>query len=299
MIVEISKIDVERYPELAWFMSRRESDLFHAFEPAPGIFIAESPKVIERALGQYEVLAVLAAREDLAADSSDGRLLRRLLGSGAEDKIGQMIPEGVNVYAAPRAELSRLSGFIYSRGALAAMRRKEAAGADSFYQKILGGTDKRHRIAVLCEVVNPTNTGAIFRSAAALGIEGILLSPDCCDPLYRRAIRVSMGTVFQIPWAFDPDFSWEDGKNAGLEKLKAYGFRTASMALKTDTVPIDDPALKAEERLAIVLGNEGSGLPDRMVEASDYTVMIPMAAGVDSLNVAAASALAFWELGRK
>ena len=192
----------------------------------------------------------------------------------------------VPVYTAPFSVLTQLTGFKLTRGMLCAMKRPAAPKPE----KLCCGSC---RLAILEHVVNPTNVGAIIRSAAALGMDGVLLTPDCSDPLYRRAIRVSMGTVFQIPWAFFPeDVDW-------MEFLKTMGIRTVAMALRRDTVAIDDPKLLSEERLAIILGTEGEGLEEETIDRCDYTVKIPMAAGVDSLNVAAASAVAFWELGRK
>lgn len=248
-----------------------EGQLLNRHEPEKGIFIAESPKVIERALDAgCEPVSCLA--EDRQIEGEAAPVLARL--------------QAVPVYTAPFSVLTQLTGFKLTRGMLCAMKRPaptapEILCRDSF------------RLAVLEHVVNPTNVGAIIRSAAALGMDGVLLTPDCSDPLYRRAIRVSMGTVFQIPWTFFPD--GEDW----MTFLKEQGFRTVAMALRNDTVTIDDPCLLSEEKLAIILGTEGEGLEEETIDRCDYTVKIPMAAGVDSLNVAAASAVAFWELGRK
>ena len=207
-------------------------------------------------------------------------------GKGAE--ILARCPADIPVYAAELEVLTQLTGFHLTRGMLCAMRRPKLPSVEDVCR------DAR-RVVVLENVMNPTNIGAIFRSAAALGMDAVLLSPTCCDPLCRRAIRVSMGTVFQIPWArLQPD---EEGNRFG--RLKALGFRLAATALKNDSVSIDDPRLAAEPRLAVVMGTEGTGLEQSAIDSCDYTVMIPMHHGVDSLNVAAASAVAFWQLGRR
>ena len=193
-------------------------------------------------------------------------------------------------YTAEFDVLTQITGYKLTRGMLCAMRRPKPLSVE----EVCAGT---HRIAILENVVNPTNVGAIFRSAAALNMDAVLLTPDCSDPLYRRSIRVSMGTVFQIPWTYFPeDASWPED---GMKLLKESGFKTVSMALRNDSVEINDPVLHAEERLAVILGTEGEGLASTTIADSDYTVKIPMSHGVDSLNVAAASAVAFWELGGK
>ena len=246
-------------PELDLFSRYSESQLYHINEPAPGIFIAESPNVIRRALNAgYEPVSVLI--EDRQTDPWIPELF-----SDYPD---------LPVYTAAASLLTNLTGFALTRGLLCAMKRKPMPSVD----EICKG---KHRIAVLENVVNPTNIGAIFRSAAALGMDAVLLSSGCSDPFYRRAARVSMGTVFQIPWTYFPK-----------------GYKTAAMALKEDSVSIDDPGLLSEEKLAVILGTEGDGLASATIDGCDYTVMIPMAHGVDSLNVAAASAVAFWELSR-
>lgn len=263
-------------PELDVYARLSENQLYHLYEPDAGIFIAESPNVIERALNAgYEPLSFLAETKKLSGDVQ--RILIRC--------------EHTPVYTAEFELLTRLTGFALTRGLLCAMRRKPLPTLEA----VCAGA---RRIAVMERVMNPTNVGAIFRSAAALGMDAVLLTPGCSDPLYRRAARVSMGTVFQIPWTFldEKICSWPEEGQKNLRKL---GFRTAAMALKQDSVSVDHPALMAEERLAIVLGTEGDGLSEKTIADCDYTVMIPMAHGVDSLNVAAASAVAFWELEKK
>lgn len=263
-------------PELDVYARLSENQLYHLYEPDAGIFIAESPNVIERALNAgYEPLSFLAETRELYGDAQ--RILMRC--------------EHTPVYTAESEILTRLTGFALTRGLLCAMRRKPLPTLEA----VCAGA---RRIAVMERVMNPTNVGAIFRSAAALGMDAVLLTPGCSDPLYRRAARVSMGTVFQIPWTFldEKISSWPE---EGQKILRKLGFRTAAMALRQDSVSVDHPALMAEERLAIVLGTEGDGLSEKTIADCDYTVMIPMAHGVDSLNVAAASAVAFWELGKR
>ena len=263
-------------PELDVYARLSENQLYHLYEPDAGIFIAESPNVIERALNAgYEPLSFLAETRELYGDAQ--RILMRC--------------EHTPVYIAEFEILTRLTGFALTRGLLCAMRRKPLPTLEA----VCAGA---RRIAVMERVMNPTNVGAIFRSAAALGMDAVLLTPGCSDPLYRRAARVSMGTVFQIPWTFldEKISSWPE---EGQKILRQLGFRTAAMALKQDSVSVDHPALMAEERLAIVLGTEGDGLSEKTIADCDYTVMIPMAHGVDSLNGAAASAVAFWELGKR
>ena len=263
-------------PELDVYARLSENQLYHLYEPDAGIFIAESPNVIERALNAgYEPLSFLAETRELYGDAQ--RILMRC--------------EHTPVYTAEFEILTRLTGFALTRGLLCAMRRKPLPTLEA----VCAGA---RRIAVMERVMNPTNVGAIFRSAAALGMDAVLLTPGCSDPLYRRAARVSMGTVFQIPWTYldEKICSWPEEGQKNLRKLE---FRTAAMALKQDSVSVDHPALMAEERLAIVLGTEGDGLSEKTIADCDYTVMIPMAHGVDSLNVAAASAVAFWELGKR
>ncbi|MBR6825128.1 MAG: RNA methyltransferase [Oscillospiraceae bacterium] len=244
-----------------------EGQLLNRENPAEGIFIAESPKVIERALnGGYEPVSFLMEE-------------KHVTGEGAE--IIARCPH-VPVYTAEFSVLTQLTGYQLTRGMLCAMRRKQLPTVRELCQNA-------KRIVVLEGVMNPTNMGAIFRSAAAFHIDAVLLSPNCTNPLYRRAIRVSMGTVFQIPWTFDSGWPRDS-------LIKELGFKTVAMALREDSVSLRDPRLKAEERLAIIMGTEGDGLADLTITDSDYTVKIPMSHGVDSLNVAAAAAVAFWEL---
>lgn len=258
-------------PELDIYARMTEAQLLNRHEPEKGIFIAESPKVIERAL-EAGCVPISFLSEKKHAEGQAGELIGR---------CGE-----IPVYTAEFDVLTQLTGFPLTRGMLCAMRRPVPRGWEEICREA-------KRIAVLENVMNPTNVGAIFRSAAAMNMDGILLTSDCSDPLYRRAVRVSMGTVFQIPWTFFGDgLPW-------LSLLRDYGFKTAAMALREDSVSIDDPELLSEEKLAVILGSEGEGLKADTIENSDYTVRIPMAHGVDSLNVAAASAVAFWELGRK
>ena len=260
-------------PELDVYARTSEVQLLRYYEPEPGFFIAESPKVIERALhAGYQPVSFLVEHKDLEREA--GEILKKY-------------PD-VPVYTAEYEVLVKLTGFALTRGMLCAMRRNPLPLAEEICRNA-------SRIAVLENVVNPTNIGAIFRSAAALHMDAVLLTGGCSDPLYRRAARVSMGTVFQIPWTyFDKKMAWP---GEGMQLLKNMGFKTAAMALRDDSVGIDNQTLQAEEKLAIVLGTEGDGLSSQTIADCDYTVKIPMSHGVDSLNVAAASAVAFWELG--
>lgn len=261
-------------PELDIYARLNEAQLRHYYEPNGGIFIAESPKVVERALNAgYEAISFLVEAKNIEGETA--HVLARC--------------ENAPVYTAELPILTQLTGFQLTRGMLCAMRRRTLPDIE----EICKGAS---RIAILENVVNPTNVGAIFRSAAALNIDAVLLTAGCSDPLYRRAARVSMGTVFQIPWTCFPENAWPAG---GMEKLRELGFKTAAMALSDVAVDIDDPKLMAEEKLAIVLGTEGDGLAKATIADCDYTVCIPMSHEVDSLNVAAASAIAFWQLGRK
>lgn len=265
-------------PELELFHKLTEPQLLHYLEPELGLFIAESPNVIERALAAgYRPRSILLEERHV-----EGRAAHIL------SQVGD-----IPVFAAGPSDMNRLEGFSQeklslTRGVLCAMYRKPLPSVED----VLQGAG---RIAVLEDVVNPTNVGAIFRSAAALGMDAILLSAGCSDPLYRRAIRVSMGTVFQIPWTFWDSGDWPE---SGLDTLREAGFHTVAMALRDDSVRIDDPVLREKEKLAVVLGTEGEGLRAETIAACDDTVTIPMFHGVDSLNVAAASAVAFWQLGR-
>jgi len=266
-------------PELDVFVRLTGAQLRNKLEPEKGIFIAESPTVIEVALNAGCVPIALLTDE-------------RLLGGAVEkiiEKCNEKQPD-FPIYAAERAVLSSLTGFELTRGALCAMKRPSLPTVEELCR------DAR-RIAVLEEVADSTNIGALFRSAAALGIDAVLITPTCCDPLCRRAVRVSMGTVFQVPFTRIGDTP-ADWPKKGIERLRALGFKTAAMALRDDTVSIDDPRLKEEKKLAIILGTEGDGLKKATIADCDYTVKIPMAHGVDSLNVAAAGAVAFWQLTR-
>lgn len=261
-------------PELDAYARVSELQLLRYYEPKPGLFIGESPKVIKRALNAgYEPVSFLVEHRDLKGEASE--LLSRF-------------PE-LPVYTAEYEVLTKLTGYALTRGILCLMKRKSLPSVKEVCKNA-------RRIAILENVVNPTNVGAIFRSAAALHMDAVLLTPGCSDPLYRRAARVSMGTVFQIPWTFfDKKISWPE---KGMEILRDLGFKTAAMALCDDSVGIDAPELLKEEKLAVILGTEGDGLAAQTIADCDYTVKIPMSHGVDSLNVAAASAVAFWELGK-
>ena len=262
-IIEITDFHA---PELDVYARLTEAQLLNRFEPAKGMFIAESPKVIHRALDAGYIPRSLLME-------------RRHIEGQAADVIARC--PGVPIYTAELDVLTRLTGFQLTRGVLCAMSRPPLPSLEA----VLEGTK---RVVVLENVQNPTNVGAIFRSAAALGMDAVLLTPGCSDPLYRRSARVSMGTVFQIPWTFLPE-NW-------TQALKEQGFATAALALSDNSISIDDPRLTQVEKLALALGSEGDGLTETTIEACDYTVKIPMYHGVDSLNVAAASAVAFWEL---
>ena len=256
-------------PELDVYARLTEAQLLNRHCLREGLFIAESPKVISRALDAGCVpVSFLAERRNLHGETAE-----------VIERCGD-----IPVYTAEFELLTQLTGYHLTRGMLCAMRRP----ALPTVEEICRGAK---RVAVLEDIMNPTNVGAIFRSAAALNMDAVLLTPACSNPLYRRSCRVSMGTVFQVPWTY-LDENW-------VEQLKAMGFKTAAMALEKESVSIDDPNLMAEEKLAIVLGTEGDGLAAKTIAACDYTVMIPMSHGVDSLNVAAASAVAFWQLGNK
>lgn len=306
-IIEIKNLDA---PELQIYYNLNEAQLFHYFEPKPGIFIAESPKVIERALdaGCVPMSFLMEkkhvetqAKEILArCDKLQSQDIKQTDKMEAENGNSSMAAEHdipvctaeceIPVYMAEIEVLARITGYQLTRGMLCAMYRPTLPSVEQLCKNA-------RRVAILENVVNPTNVGAIFRSAAALGMDAVLLTPACADPLYRRASRVSMGTVFQIPWTyFDKNACWPDGAMDVLHKL---GYKTAAMALRDDSVSIDDEKMMAEEKLAIVLGTEGDGLADHTIADCDYTVKIPMTHGVDSLNVAAASAVAFWQLGMK
>ena len=273
-MIEITDFDA---PELDVYARLTEAQLLNKDHPEDGLFIAESPKVISRALdGGYEPVSVLVEKRQVLEDAETIAVL---------GKCGN-----VPVYTAECEVLTKLTGFKLTRGMLCAMKRRRLPGL----QEICNGCD---RIAVLENVMNPTNVGAIFRSAAALHMDAVILTGGCSNPLYRRASRVSMGTVFQIPWTFvDNSVIWPE---EGMKILRELGFKTAAMALKEDSASIDDPELMKEDKLAVILGTEGDGLAPETIADCDYTVMIPMSHGVDSLNVAAASAVAFWQLGKR
>lgn len=267
-VIEINDLSL---PELQPFCSTGEVQLLRYFEPELGIFIAESPKVIRTALNAgYEPLSLLLERKYIEGQAKD-----------IIERCGD-----IPIYTAPSEVLAQLTGAKLIQGALCAMRRKELPSAKSILESA-------ERVAVLEDVMNPTNVGAIFRSAAALGFDAVILTPSSSNPLYRRSVRVSMGTVLQIPWTyFDSEYDY-------IGELKSCGFKTAAMALRNDTVSVDDPELLKEEKLAVLFGTEGEGLREQTISSCDYTIKIPMAHGVDSLNVAAASAVAFWSLRRR
>lgn len=263
-IIEITDFDA---PELDVYARLTEVQLLNRFEPEKALFIAESPKVIERALdASLSPVSFLIEKKHIDGEAKE--ILARC--------------SGIPVYTAEFDVLTRLTGFKLTRGMLCAMRRPKLPTVEEVCRNA-------KRIAILEDVMNPTNVGAILRSAAALNMDAVLLTSACSDPLYRRAIRVSMGTVFQIPWTYLDD--------RGLSPVKDFGFKMVAMALKKDSISLKDPRLNGEEKLAVLMGTEGDGLSDTTLEQCDYTVCIPMSHGVDSLNVAAASAVAFWQLG--
>ena len=267
-----SLIELQDYgdPRLDVFARLNETQLRHYYEPNGGLFIAESPKVAERALAAgIEPVAALVDRREAEGEA------REILG-----KLGD-----IPVFTGGAEALRNLTNIPMTRGLLVCFKRPELKSVQEI-------TEGCRRIAVLENVTNPTNVGAIFRSAAALGMDAVLLNKACSDPFYRRASRVAMGTTFQVPWTYVENEHY-------IDCIKELGFSTAAMALRRDTVSIRDPKLKTEERLAIVLGAEGDGLSDETIDSCDYTIKIPMAHGVDSLNVAACSAVAFWELSIK
>ncbi|MBQ8371422.1 MAG: RNA methyltransferase [Clostridia bacterium] len=275
---DIIRIEDFSDPALDVYVRLTGAQLRRSKESEKGIFIAESPTVIDVALASG------CKPISLLTDS-------RLINSDVADVIGRCRAHGATIYTAEREMLTRLTGFELTRGALCAMKRPDMPTVE----EVCAG---KHRIAVLEAVTDSTNIGAAFRSAAALGIDGVLVTPTCCDPLCRRALRVSMGTVLRVPWTVIGR-SNEDWPGEGMNVLHALGFKTVAMALTDDSVGIDDPVLMAEERLAIILGTEGDGLARETIASCDYTAKIPMSAGVDSLNVAAAGAVAFWQLRYK
>ncbi len=269
-IIKINDFSDSRLDVYARFS---EAQLLNREKPEDGMFIAESPKVVERALNAgYEPVSLLLEEKHIDGEAKN-------IVSRCKD---------IPIFTAEFDVLTQLTGFQLTRGVLCAMKRKKLPGIDEI-------CNNARRIAVLEDVMNPTNVGAIIRSAAALNMDAVLLTAQCSNPLYRRAIRVSMGTVFQIPWTIMSDF---DRNNSVADKLHQLGFKMVSFALKENSISIRDDRLNKEEKLAIILGTEGDGLAQSTIENSDYTVKIPMSHGVDSLNVAAASAVAFWELGK-
>lgn len=272
-IIEITDFNA---PELDVYARLNENQLLNRAEPEKGLFIAESPKVVERAMNAgYEPVSMLIEKKHIEGEAKE-----------VVARCGN-----IPIYTAEFDVLKQLTGFALTRGVLCAMRRRPLPSVKEVCAEA-------RRIAILENVMNPTNVGAIFRSAAALNIDAVLLTPACSNPLYRRAARVSMGTVFQVPWTYfaGDETAWS---HPGIDVLKELGFKTAAMALCDDSVSIDDPKLMSEEKLAIILGTEGDGLAVATIADCDYTVKIPMSHGVDSLNVAAASAVAFWQLGNR
>ena len=266
----IIKITDLSAPELSMFSSLTEAQLRNRLEPEKGIFIVESPKVIRVAFDAgYTPIALLTEEKHITGDAAD---------------IVERMSEDTPIYTGAREVLAELTGYKLTRGVLCAMKRPQS-------KAVAEVVENTRRIVVIKGVVDTTNIGAIFRSAAALGIDAVLLTPDSCDPLNRRAVRVSMGSVFLVPWTWVGE-DWQ----ATLNQL---GFRTVAMALTDRSISLEDDALKKEPRLAIVMGTEGDGLPHEAIERADFTVKIPMYHNVDSLNVAAASAVAFWELCKK
>ena len=265
-VIEIQSLND---PGIEVFGTLTEAQLRNRLDAERGIFIAESPKVIRVALqANYEPLALLCERRHIEGDAAD-----------IIERCGD-----ITIYTGARELLSELTGYTLTRGVLCAMRRKAEPSVEGVIASI---PQQRPRIVVIDAVCDTTNIGAIFRSAAALGIDAVLLTRSSCDPLNRRAIRVSMGSVFLVPW------TWLDSYST----LQQLGFKTAAMALSDDSISLDDPILKAQDKLAIIMGTEGDGLPQETIAAADYVVRIPMSHQVDSLNVAAAAAVAFWELG--
>ena len=262
-MIEITTLDD---PRVSPFSRLTEAQLRMELEPENGLFIAESPKVIRVALDAgWQPMALLCERKHIEGDARD---------------IIEWLSSRVPIYTGSRELLTQLTGYTLTRGVLCAMHRRPFPTLEEILKEA-------RRVVVIEAVTDTTNIGAIFRSAAALGIDAVLLTRDTCDPLNRRAVRVSMGSVFLVPW------TWLD---VPISSLHEYGFRTVAMALTDQSIPLDDARLKAEARLAIIMGTEGDGLPQQTISEADYTVRIPMAHGVDSLNVAAAAAVAFWEL---
>ncbi len=267
-MARIIEIDSIAQPEIQVFRSLTEAQLRNRLNAGQGLFIAESPKVIRVALSAgYEAVSILCEKKHITGDAAD-----------IIERCGD-----IPVYTGSRELLAALTGYTLTRGVLCAMRRKPAPSVNDVIATI---PHQRQRIVVIDAVCDTTNIGAIFRSAAAMGIDAVMLTRSSCDPLNRRAIRVSMGSVFLVPW------TWLDN----YDQLHALGFKTAAMALSDDSIPLSDPILKQQDRLAIIMGTEGDGLPQKTIEDANYVVRIPMSHQVDSLNVAAAAAVAFWEL---
>ena len=276
-IIKITDLNI---PELDAYARLSEVQLLRYNEPDLGLFICESPKVITRALDAgYTPISILVEDKEIKDEVLE--IIERC----------NTLNENIPVYTADYNTLSQLTGFNLTRGMLCCMKRNTLPSVEEL-------TKNARRIAVMEDVVNPTNVGAIFRSAAALNMDAILLTPACSNPLYRRAARVSMGTVFQAPWTFFEHGPSDNSVESYITELKNHGFKTVAFALRDDSISIDNPLLASEEKLAIILGTEGEGLQDSTLATCDYTVKIPMSHGVDSLNVAAASAIAFWELGK-
>ena len=272
-IIHITDLSI---PELDVYARLNENQLLNRADPSNAMFIAESPKVVERAMNAgYEPVSMLVEKKHIEGEAKE------VIARAGE----------IPIYTAEFDVLKNLTGFALTRGVLCAMRRRSLPSVEEVCKNA-------RRIAILENVMNPTNVGAIFRSAAALNMDAVLLTPACSNPLYRRAARVSMGTVFQVPWTYfsGDETAWP---HPGIDVLKDMGFKTAAMALCDDSVSIDDKNLMSEEKLAIILGTEGDGLATATIADCDYTVKIPMSHGVDSLNVAAASAVAFWQLGNR
>lgn len=271
--IEITSLECQ---ELEAYSTLTEAQLRNRLEPAKGLFIAESPKVIGVALDAgFEPVSLLCERKHIEGDARG---------------IIERCPADMPVYTGSRELLAQLTGYTLTRGVLCAMRRPKALPPEEICRDA-------HRIVVLHGVCDTTNVGAIFRSAAALGIDAVLMTRDSCDPLNRRAVRVSMGSVFLVPWTW---LDAEDGTAVGtIHKLQEMGFTTAAMALRKDEISIDDPKLKQTKRLALIMGTEGDGLPDAVIDAADLVVKIPMHNGVDSLNVGNAAAIAFWEIKKQ
>lgn len=300
MIIQIETLEDER---LDAYVRLTEVQLRNRLEPEKGIFIAESEKVIVRALDAgYRPLSLLIPEHRLQRSAALIERIEADFCSGGTSTLGSeskgdgirsegdtdVSQEDIPIFVAPSEEIEKLTGFELTRGVLCAMKRKPLPGLG----ELLGNA---RRVAVLEDITNHTNVGAVFRNAAALGFDAVIITPGCCDPLYRRAIRVSMGTVFQIPWTrFEGTV--DDWYDSGVDQLKQLGFTTAALALHDESVELDDARLQAPKKLAVLLGTEGDGLSQKTIEASDFVAKIPMREGVDSLNVAAASAVAFWEL---